>query len=750
MTGIEVFRGTRVLVLTALLFALMASAASAATNPGGLLQLPPPNDCVSSTPGSNCGTVVNGGLGSARSVAVNPGGANAYVASSAGSLSTFGRNGQTGALSFTACVKDPSSTEACPSNTNRPLAQAAWVVATDDFVYVASRTGNAVTEFSRDAGTGQLTLIGCISQTGANSAGGPLCQSSSGLTGVDRLALSDDGNNLYAVSPSNSSLATLNIAGNGTLSAGSCLRGTASTDVACGTTPVPGLNGANAVEVAPDGLTVHVTATSTSGNVSYLTSYTRGSGGSLTQSQCFHSSGAASDPDVAAPPCNANPAPVFGLNGADGVRTSPDDKNVYVASASGTSGPTFGNSLVTFNRNTTTGALSGNRCLHDPAATVENCGASTTAVGLKGAFDIALTPDGQSLYVTARDGNDVAEFSRNTGTGNVTQLAGNDACIGGAGNTDCTGNNTAKGLSGASGIALSPTGFFAYVAAPGSSAVAEFMVERAPTCSAVGPIATPFNQPVTFTLPCSDPNPNDALTCTIDGTPTNGTVTQSSPGSCTVTYTPNTGTSGMDSFSYHATDQAGQNSNLAIATVDVQPAGTPTITIADAAVDESAGTMTFQLTLSTPIGTAKTVNFATRNSTAVAPGDYTSTSGTATFPANQTTTSITVPIVDDALHESTEHFFVDLSGSSAGTAIARPTATGTIADNDATSIGIGDATVAENAGNANFTVTLSNPSASTVTATYSTANGSAIAPGDYTAQSSKTVSFAPGEVSKQI
>jgi hypothetical protein len=136
------------------LLAIAPSAAAAATTSGGLIQLPPPNDCVSTVPASNCGTTVNGGLGNARSVAINPGGANAYVASTSGSLATFGRDGQTGALSFTTCVKDPTSTQACPSNSTRPLGGAAWVVATDDFVYVASPTGNAITEFSRDPGTG--------------------------------------------------------------------------------------------------------------------------------------------------------------------------------------------------------------------------------------------------------------------------------------------------------------------------------------------------------------------------------------------------------------------------------------------------------------------------------------------------------------------------------------------------------------------------------------------------------------------
>src|SRR5438874_3624629 len=249
MRGIHVLRAARALFLTIVLLAVVPSTASAVTTSGGLRQLPSPNDCVSSNPASTCGTVINGGLGSARSVAVNPGGANAYVASTAGSLSTFGRNGQTGALSFTTCTKDPSSTEACPSNANRPLAQAAWVVANDDFVYVASRTGNAISEFSRDPGTGALTVIGCISQTGTNPAGGPACQAAPGLTGVDHLALSPGGNNLYAVSPTNSTLVALSIGGGGALTSvmNGCLRGSASTDIACSATPTPGLNGANSV-----------------------------------------------------------------------------------------------------------------------------------------------------------------------------------------------------------------------------------------------------------------------------------------------------------------------------------------------------------------------------------------------------------------------------------------------------------------------------------------------------------------------
>jgi sugar lactone lactonase YvrE len=752
--SVGAWRVRKTLICAAMLVMLVCvapGAAAAATGAGGLEQLSAPNDCVSSNAGSNCGTIVAGGLGAARSVAVTPDGASAYVASTTGALSTFGRNATTGALSFTSCIKDPASTEPCPSNTNRPLDGAAWVVANDGFVYVAAPNADAISAFQRNSDTGQLTAIGCIRQGGGNPAGGPACASSPGLTGVDRIALSADGKNLYAISPAGSTLATLNInSGTGLLSAGGCVRGTTSSDVSCGTTPVPGLGGANGVAVAPDGKTVHVTATSGgTSNVSYLTSFTRNtSTGALTQSECFHSSGAQGSPDTAAPPCTLNPTPVDGLNGADGVVVSPDNKNVYVAS--GASGPNQGNSLITFDRDTASGALSNDRCLHDAAASLENCGSGTTAVGLKGGFDLALTPNGKFLYVTARTGNDVAEFARNTGTGGLAQLAGSDKCISRSGSgTECAPNNTAKGLQGASDITVSPDGLYAYVGAPGDSALSEFRIEAPPVCSNFGPLTTPHDQAVPITLPCADPNPGEAITC-VTSDPANGTVTPDSPGSCSVTYTPDPGFSGMDSFTYHATDAAGQDSNTATANITVAAASTPAVTVSDAAASESDGTITFQLTLSAPFPNPVDVDYVTHNGSAVAPSDYTASAGQAHFAANQTTSSITVPIVNDTIDETTEDFTVELTSTTGGTAIARPLATGTIGDDDTSSIGIGDVTVNENAGTASFTVTLSTASSRTVTANWVTANGSATAPTDYTAQTGRTISFAPGETSKQV
>jgi Ca2+-binding RTX toxin-like protein len=65
------------------------------------------------------------------------------------------------------------------------------------------------------------------------------------------------------------------------------------------------------------------------------------------------------------------------------------------------------------------------------------------------------------------------------------------------------------------------------------------------------------------------------------------------------------------------------------------------------------------------------------------------------------------------------------------------------------SISIGDATVGEGAGSAPLTVVLSEASAATVTASFSTADGTAVAGTDYTAASG-TVTFAPGDTEETV
>ncbi|MCG2716056.1 MAG: pre-peptidase C-terminal domain-containing protein [Candidatus Marinimicrobia bacterium] len=160
------------------------------------------------------------------------------------------------------------------------------------------------------------------------------------------------------------------------------------------------------------------------------------------------------------------------------------------------------------------------------------------------------------------------------------------------------------------------------------------------------------------------------------------------------------------------------------------------------------------MTLSQPVitGDSVTVNYITADGTAVAPGDYTAHASTQlTFAPGESTKPVNVITVGDSTVEPDETFSVNLSSPSANATITDGTGAGTITNNDQYGISIDDQSVAEG-GTAGFTVTLSQPviTGDSVTVNYITADGTAVAPGDYTAHGSTQLSFAPGESTKPV
>jgi hypothetical protein len=81
-------------------------------------------------------------------------------------------------------------------------------------------------------------------------------------------------------------------------------------------------------------------------------------------------------------------------------------------------------------------------------------------------------------------------------------------------------------------------------------------------------ILTNSGTPVQITLTGTDPIPGDVLKFSVVGDPQHGTITPGTVSSM-VFYTPNTGFSGTDSFTYKATDGQGEDSNIATATISV-------------------------------------------------------------------------------------------------------------------------------------------------------------------------------------
>ena len=150
-----------------------------------------------------------------------------------------------------------------------------------------------------------------------------------------------------------------------------------------------------------------------------------------------------------------------------------------------------------------------------------------------------------------------------------------------------------------------------------------------------------------------------------------------------------------------------------------------------------------------------TVDYTTGDGSAVAGSDYTITSGTFTFNPGEVSKTVVVPILDDTIYEGNETLNVVLSNATGGAVVGSPgTATLAILDNETQpTISINDLSVTEplsGTTTATFTVSLSGASAQSISVNYATANNSAVAPGDYVAIPTTTLTFSPGQTTKTI
>jgi predicted outer membrane repeat protein len=198
--------------------------------------------------------------------------------------------------------------------------------------------------------------------------------------------------------------------------------------------------------------------------------------------------------------------------------------------------------------------------------------------------------------------------------------------------------------------------------------------------------------------------------------------------------------------------------SLGVATI-IDDDNQPTISISDVSFTEgNTGTTTnanFTITLSNPSYQQISVNYTTNDGTAnVADSDYNSTQGTITFNPGETSKTLSIGVIGDNKFETNEAFSVNLLGAinaaiadSLGVAII-------INDDNQPTISISDVSVTEgNTGtttNANFTISLSNPSYQQISVNYNTNDGTAnVADSDYNSTQG-TITFNPGETSKTL
>lgn len=194
----------------------------------------------------------------------------------------------------------------------------------------------------------------------------------------------------------------------------------------------------------------------------------------------------------------------------------------------------------------------------------------------------------------------------------------------------------------------------------------------------------------------------------------------------------------------------------------------PEITIANTTQNQLEGAIggtnvnTFEVSLSNPSDQIITINYDALDgnlggggNATLANNDFEATSGTLTFNPGETKKTITVNVKGDTNREPDESYLVKLSNVSSSATLKTDTAVGTIQnDDDAPTISILDASIDEgNSGQTalKFTVNLSSASSDPITVSYSTSDSSAkTSDNDYVSVSNATVTFAPGETSKEI
>jgi DNA-binding beta-propeller fold protein YncE len=429
--------------------------------PGTLKQLRGARGCLvdRSTPSPGCGTARAlegaGPFMGSRAVVVSPDGRNVYVASSRGNaVAVFRRNPRNGALGqpsgAAGCIAAKGA-EGCAGGIGLNGPNSVAVSADGRSVYVTARGSNAVTAFQRNRSTGTLRQLpgagGCI-------AGVPLpgCITGTALLGPDVVVVSRDGANVYVGSFFGNAVAIFSRdPKTGALSQPVGAAGCIAAAIA-GCASGLALGAPEGMAISGNGAGVYV-ASALSNAVVVLARDP--ATGALTQAS--DGSGCIVDTPLAG--CTTG----VQLSGANAVALSPDEGDAYVTSL-------FSDSVTSFNRSASSGALAQKPGTGACLVWLRSVGCSLGRA-LSAPEGLAVSPDGENLYVAAFAGGVIDVFDRGKRFGIVRQKPGRAGCVAPRSVPGCT---PGRALRGVSSIALSPDGRNVYATAFGSNALDVF------------------------------------------------------------------------------------------------------------------------------------------------------------------------------------------------------------------------------------------------------------------------------------
>ncbi len=235
------------------------------------------------------------------------------------------------------------------------------------------------------------------------------------------------------------------------------------------------------------------------------------------------------------------------------------------------------------------------------------------------------------------------------------------------------------------------------------------------------------------------PASNNALVIT--NNPANGTATVNNNGTPTnslddfINYTPDPYYNGIDSLTYQITDGNGTTATATVAITVNNGNKNITLSNTNITVSEDAGVAVVTVTIYGNYQVPPTISYSTADNTANSGQDFSANTGTHTFQGNDGEEfEISIPILDDLVIENTETFTISVNSSSYVSPV-NLSSTVSILDNDGgagNGISVSGFNVNEDAGTADFTVTLNANVQGGFNVDYAISDGSAIAGSDYT------------------
>ena len=364
--------------------------------------------CVSDSggdgrPGTDGFCVDGDALLGASAVAVSPDGRHVYVATHiSNGLAWLARDSDAGTLTPVGCIKEFPRADRCRAGLGLEGTSGVAVSPDGKQVYVTADKPGSVSVFSRDAATGDLQPIMCVSENGSDG----LCTDGTALIGASSVTVAPDGGQVFVTAEAIGGVtAYARDADDGSLTPQSCLLDRAPRGGSC--TSAPALSGAKASAITPDGKTLLVASSEDQA----LALFARDAAtGALRPADCFAHQDPQGDDvvdeeeesdeeeeDEEAEDAQAGCKPAKALGAAREVVVSPDGRGVFVLGT---------DYLAAFRRDPASGALTQTGCA-ESFLTYKSC---TEVRGLSGSRGMAVSSDARSIYVANAAENVVAVF----------------------------------------------------------------------------------------------------------------------------------------------------------------------------------------------------------------------------------------------------------------------------------------------------------------------------------------------------